>query len=68
MAGIPMEYKELREARKIGVSGSVIGKMALGLEPNEKEKEVIRKLGKVYVEAHKKNGKWIKPQLRDLPE
>jgi len=67
MARIPMDWKELREARRIGVPESIIGKMVIGIEPNEKEKEIINKLGKAYVEAHKKNGKWVKPFLRDLP-
>lgn len=67
MAKIPMCWKELQEARRVGIPESIIGKMVIGIEPNEKEKEIINKLGKVYVEAHKKNGKWVKPQLRDLP-
>jgi len=67
MARIPMDWKELQEARRVGVPESIVGKMAIGIEPSEKEKEIINKLGKVYVEAHKKDGKWVKPQLRDLP-
>jgi len=62
-----MEEKELREARIVGIPESIIGKMAIGIEPSEREKEIINKLGKVYVEAYKKDGKWIKPFLRDLP-
>jgi len=67
MARIPMDWKELREGRRVGVPESIIGKMAVGIEPYEWEKEFIISKGKVYVEAHKKDGKWIKPQLRDLP-
>jgi len=67
MARIPMDEKELREARRVGVPERIVGKMAVGIEPNEKEKEIIKKLGKVYVEAHKKDGRWVKPQLRELP-
>ncbi len=67
MPRIPMDSKELREARRIGLPGSIIGKLTLGIEPTDGEKGIIKKLGKVYVEAHKKNGKWVKPQLRDLP-
>jgi len=65
---LPMDWKELMEARRIGVPQSIIGKMIIGEEPSEREKEIINKLGKVYVESYKKNGKWVKPQLRDLPE
>jgi len=68
MAIIPMSFKELREGRRVGIPESIIGKMAIGIEPNEREKEIIKNFGKVYVEAHKKDGKWVKPQLRDLPE
>jgi len=63
---IPMSFKELSEGRRVGIPESIIGKMALGIEPSDREKEIINKLGKVYVEAHKKDGKWVKPQLRDL--
>ena len=62
-----MEWKEIKEAIDAGIPNSIIGKFSQGIEPNEKEKGIINKLGKVYVEAHKKDGVWIKPQLRDLP-
>lgn len=64
---IPMNWKELREARKVGIPENIIGKMIPGYELSEKEKEVVKAKGKVYVLAHFKDGRWIKQQLRDLP-
>jgi len=61
-----MSEKEIAEARRARIPEQIISKMAQGIEPSEREKEIIKKLGKVYVEAHKKNGKWVKPQLRDF--
>lgn len=62
-----MNQKEIAEGRRAGIPEHIIGRMIQGLELSELDKSVVKSHGKVYVEAHKKNGKWIKPQLRDLP-
>lgn len=62
-----MDWKELREARRAGIPESIIGKMIPGYELSEREKELVKGKGKVYVLAHVKDGRWIKQQLRDLP-
>ena len=66
MARIPMNIKELREAYKIGIPDYIVGKMSIGIEPDFDEKILIRRKGKVYVEAHKREDKWVKPHLRDF--
>jgi len=66
MARIPMDREEIKEARKIGMPEVIVNKMVEGIEPNEKEKEVIKRYGKVYVGAYKKENVWVKPQLRDF--
>jgi len=65
---IPMEQKEIMEGRRAGIPEQVIGKMSMGHELTENEKEIVRSKGKVYVEAYRKDGTWVKPQLRDLPD
>jgi len=67
MARIPMDQKELREGRRVGIPESIIGKMGQGIEPTEEEKDVINKYGKEYVSMHTRDGKRVKPHLRDLP-
>ncbi len=66
---LPMAWKELEEGRRLGIPEGIIGKMGQGIEPTEQEKEIIKRLGKVYVLGHAKyRGKIrVKPQLRDLP-
>jgi len=66
---IPMSEKEIREARMSNIPEYIIGKMAQGYELNEKEKEIVNSMGKVYVLGHVKDGGLTKvqPQLRDLP-
>ena len=67
MPKIPMSFKELSEARRAGIPVFIIGKMSQGYELSEKEKRTLRVYyNKVYVEAYKKDGKWIKPHLRNL--
>ena len=70
MARIPMNKNEIREVEKLQRSGmpwDVAERMRGGFELSEREREVVRNFGKVYVESYKKEGKWVKPQLRDLP-
>lgn len=64
---IPMEQKEIVEAGRAGIPTQIVAKMSRGYKLNEKEKEIVHSKGKVYVEAHKKDGRWVKPQLRALP-
>jgi len=63
---IPMEQREIMEARRAQIPDNIVGKMAQGYEISEKEKEIVRSKGKVYVEAYRKDGTWVKPQLRSL--
>ncbi len=63
---IPMEWKELQEARRVGIPESIIGKLGQGIEPSEKEKNIINKYGKEYVSVHTREGNRIKPHLRDF--
>lgn len=66
---IPMSAKEVDEARRFGIPEQIIGKMVQGLELSEREKDIVRDHGKVYVRAFKKHeGKTvIKPQIRNIP-
>jgi len=63
-----MSEKELREARDVRIPECIVGKLGQGIEPTEEEKNIIKQCGKVYVESHKKDDKWVKPHLRDLPD
>lgn len=63
---IPMEWKELEEGRNVGIPESIIGKMGQGIEPTEKEKDIINQHSKEYVTTHDREGKRVKPHLRDL--
>jgi len=67
MARIPMSFKELREGRSARIPEFILSKMLQGFELSDIDKAVVRSRGKVYVESYKKDGKWVKPQLRDLP-
>jgi len=64
-----MNNKEITEARRVQIPDFIIGKMAQGYELNEKEKNIVKSKGKVYVLGHATyNGMIkIKPQLRSLP-
>lgn len=62
-----MDEKEIREARIVGIPEYIVGKMAQGIEPTEQEKDMINKYGKEYVSVHTREGKRVKPHLRDLP-
>ncbi len=64
-----MAYKEIVEARRVQIPDNLIGKMSQGFELSDKEKEIVRSKGKVYVLAHtKESGQTlVRPQLRDLP-
>lgn len=64
---IPMSNKELGEARRVRIPESIIGKMAMGYVLTDRERDVVKSKGKVYVEAYRKDGKWIQSQLRNLP-
>jgi len=63
-----MSEKEVMEGRRAGIPESILGKMIQGYEITDKEKEVIRSKGKVYVLGYTKaRGQIrIKPQLRNL--
>jgi len=63
-----MDSEEIWEVRDAGIPSFIVFGMAQGVELTEDEKEEIKRHGKVYVEAHKKDGKWVRPQLRDLPK
>jgi len=64
-----MDLKEVAEARRAQIPENIIGKMINGLELSDKEKDIVKSRGKVYVLAHtKERGKIkINPQLRNLP-
>lgn len=65
--GNQMPEKEIREARTAMIPENIIAKMSIGSELSENEKMIVRKHGKVYVPAHKKNNVVIvRPQLRKL--
>lgn len=63
---LPMEYKELQEARNLGIPEYIIVKLANGVEPSEQDKDVINRHGKEYVSVHNREGKRVKPHLRSL--
>lgn len=63
---LQMDQKELREARIVGIPEQIIGKLAQGIEPSEREKNIINKYGKEYVSVHSRNGVRVRPHLRDL--
>jgi len=65
---IPMIEKQLREARRVGIPEPIVGVMAQGFELSQIQKDVVNRYGKVYVSAYRKDGIWVKPQLRDLPK
>jgi len=65
---LQMEQKEIDEARRVMIPEYIVGKMIWGHKLNESEKEIVRRFGKVYVEAHKKDDKWVKQHLRNLPK
>jgi len=68
MALILMDRKELREGRIAGIPDYILSGMVYGQEISPKEKAIVRSKDKVYVKAHKKDGKWVKPHLRNLSE
>jgi len=69
-ATIPMSEKEIREARRANIPEFIIGKMMQGFGLTENEKEILKRKGKVYVRAFKKDRgqRVIKPQIRDIPK
>lgn len=67
MARIPMSRKEVEEGYRAGIPYQIMGRISQGFEIADRDKEIVRQHGKVYVESHKRDGKWIKPQLRNLP-
>ncbi len=65
---VRMSEKEIREARRVGISGSLLVSIIQGWKISPEDMEEIReKYGKVYVRSHKRNGVSVRPQLRDLP-
>jgi len=64
---LSMLPKEIDEGRRAGIPESILGKMARGVGLTVREKNVIIKHGKVYVEGYFKAGRKVRPQLRDLP-
>lgn len=67
---IMMSSKEIAEGRRVGIPEYLLGKMIYGMDLSEREKEVVKGRGKVYVLGHRKyNGRTVvNPQLRDLPD
>jgi len=61
-----MDEKELREARIVGIPEYIVGKFSQGVEPTEIEKDMINKYGKEYVSVHTRDGKRVRPHLRNL--
>jgi len=64
-----MSEKEIAEGRRAGIPENIMGKIVWGMQLEEKEKEIVKSRGKVYVLGHTKERGMIKvkPQLRDLP-
>ncbi len=58
------------EGYKANIPSEIMEKMGSGFVLTDKEKEIVRQHGKVYVLAYikRKDGELIKPQLRDLPK
>jgi len=65
-----MTGKEMYEGYKANIPSEIMEKMGSGFVLTDKEKEIVRKHGKVYVLGYikRKDGELIKPQLRDLPK
>ena len=66
MPRIPMDVKEINEGRRVRIPDNIIAKMSQGLVLSERQREIVQKHGKSYVESHKRDGRWVKPHLRDL--
>lgn len=66
---IIMSQHEIAEGRRAGIPEYLLGKMIYGLDLTEREKEVVKGRGKVYVLGYRKYGgrTTVDPQLRDLP-
>ena len=68
MIVVMMSNEDIKEVRRMNLAESTVYNMIHGRRITEREKEIVNKRGKVYVEAHKRDGDWVKPQLRDLPK
>jgi len=64
-----MTGKEMYEGYKADIPSEIMEKMGSGFTLTDKEREIVRDHGKVYVLSYikRKEGELIKPQLRDLP-
>ena len=65
---VRMSEKEIAEARRAGISGSLLVAIIQGWKISPEDMEEIRGYGKVYVPSYvKDDGTVVKPQLRALP-
>jgi len=65
-----MTSKEMYEGYKANIPSEIMEKMGSGFVLTDKEREIVRQHGKVYVLGYikRKDDVLIKPQLRDLPK
>jgi len=61
-----MSEKEIREARRVGIPERIIQKMVREGDLSEREREIVREHGKVFVPGYMKGNTLVRPQLRNL--
>ena len=66
MIKMRMSEKEMQEGRRAGIPDAILGKMSIGMELTDRENEIVRSRGKVYVPPHLRAGKKVRPHLRDF--